>query len=463
MDYRVEKDSLGEIKVPKDVYYGAQTQRAINNFNISKEKIPQEVIRSYGFIKKAAAIVNNDLNLLEDEKKELIVKACDELIEGKFNDQFPIAVWQTGSGTQTNMNVNEVISNRAIEIAGGKLGSKDPIHPNDHVNMSQSSNDTFPTAMSISALELIIKNLIPNLKELKNTLSKKEKEFKDDVKIGRTHLMDATPITLGQEFSGYKSQIEHGIKSLENSLTHLRELAIGGTAVGTGLNTPKGFSQLMVGKISEFTDLDFTEASNKFEAIASHDSIVEASGALKTIATSLMKIANDIRWLSSGPRCGFNEINIPANEPGSSIMPGKINPTQAEALVQVCIQVLGNDNTINIAGSTGNFELNVCKPVIIFNFIQSIKILSDAVKSFNNKCLKDIQPNREQLEENIKKSLMLVTALNPSIGYDKAANIAKKAFDENITLKKAAVDLGYLTEEEFDDVIDPQDMTEPGL
>ena len=361
------------------------------------------------------------------------------------------------------MNVNEVISNRAIEIAGGKLGSKDPIHPNAHVNMSQSSNDTFPTAMSISALELIIKNLIPNLKELKNTLSKKEKEFKDDVKIGRTHLMDATPITLGQEFSGYKSQIEHGIKSLENSLTHLRELAIGGTAVGTGLNTPKGFSRLMVGKISEFTDLDFTEASNKFEAIASHDSIVEASGALKTIATSLMKIANDIRWLSSGPRCGFNEINIPANEPGSSIMPGKINPTQAEALVQVCIQVLGNDNTINIAGSTGNFELNVCKPVIIFNFIQSIKILSDAVKSFNNKCLKDIQPNREQLEENIKKSLMLVTALNPIIGYDKAANIAKKAFDENITLKKAAVDLGYLTEEEFDDVIDPQDMTEPGL
>ncbi len=463
MEFRVEKDSIGEVKVSKEVYYGAQTQRALNNFAISKEKIPVELIKAYVVVKKAAALVNNELKLLDDYKKDLIIQTCDEIIGGKLKDQFPIGVWQTGSGTQTNMNVNEVISNRAIEIAGGKKGSKNPIHPNDHVNMSQSTNDTFPTAMNISSVKLIESSLMPSLKKMKKALHNKSIEFEEYIKVGRTHLMDATPITLGQEFSGYVSQIDHGIKTLENSLLHLKELAIGGTAVGTGLNTPVGYSDLMVNKISKLTGITFVKANNKFEAIASHDAIVEASGALKTIATSLIKIANDIRWLSSGPRCGINEIKIPANEPGSSIMPGKINPTQAEALIQSCFQVIGNDNTITIAGSSGSFELNVCKPLIIYNFIQSIKILSDASLSFTENCINGIEANKKMMEHYLKNSLMLITALSPIIGYDKAAKIAEKAYNEDKTLKKAAIELGYLTEEEFDKHVRPKRMIKPGI
>ncbi|HKL13048.1 MAG TPA: class II fumarate hydratase [Halanaerobiales bacterium] len=463
MEFRVEKDSIGEVKVPKEVYYGAQTQRALDNFAISNEKIPIEVIKAYGFIKKAAALVNNELGLLDDYKKDLIIQVCDEIIEGKHDEQFPVRIWQSGSGTQTNMNVNEVISNRAIELAGGKKGSKKPIHPNDHVNMSQSTNDTFPTAMNISSVKLIKNSLILTLKKLKNSLHNKSREFEENIKVGRTHLMDATPITLGQEFTGYESQIEHGIKTLESSLFHLKELAIGGTAVGTGLNTPRGYSDLMVNKISALIGINFVNANNKFESIASHDGIVEASGALKTIATSLIKIANDIRWLSSGPRCGINEINIPANEPGSSIMPGKVNPSQAEALIQGCFQVIGNDNVITNAGSSGNFELNVCKPLIIYNFIQSIKILSDSTSSFTQNCINGIVANKENMEYYFRNSVMLVTALSPIIGYDKAAKIAEKAYKEDITLKEATVELGYLSEEEFDKKVKPENMISPGL
>ncbi|HKL43597.1 MAG TPA: class II fumarate hydratase [Clostridia bacterium] len=461
MDYRLEKDSLGEIKVPKDVYYGAQTQRSFNNFRIGSEKIPIEVIKAYSIIKKSAAIVNNELGLLDNYKKELILKVCDEIINEKFNGKFPLLVWQTGSGTQTNMNVNEVISNRAIEIVSGKIGSKTPVHPNDHVNMSQSSNDTFPTAMSIAAVNLIQNKLLPSLNNLRDTLYDKSKKFVDIVKTGRTHLMDATPITLGQEFSGYVSQLDHGINAVKNTLPHLKELAIGGTAVGTGLNTHEEYAKKITKKISKLTGLKFNNAQNKFEQIAAHDDIVEASGALKTLATSLIKIANDIRWLSSGPRCGIGEINIPTNEPGSSIMPGKINPTQGEAIVQVCIQVIGNDTTINIAGSSGNFELNVCKPILIYNFLQSVNILADACNSFNKNCVVGIEPNYDKIEDYMEKSLMLVTALNPMIGYDKSAEIAKKAFEENITLKESALDLGYIQEDEFEKLVNPKKMVNP--
>ncbi|SDC36740.1 fumarase, class II [Halanaerobium congolense] len=463
MEYRTESDSLGEVKVPKNAYYGAQTQRSIQNFDIGSEQIPVEVIKAFGIIKKAAAIVNNELNLLENDKKDLIVETCDELIEGKLNDQFPLVVWQTGSGTQTNMNVNEVISNRAIEKAGGELGTKKPVHPNDHVNMSQSSNDTFPTAMSIASVKLIQNKLLPAVEDLKEAFQDKSEEFKDIVKTGRTHLMDATPITLGQEFSGYVSQLEHSIMAIKNSLPHLKELALGGTAVGTGLNTHEDYAEEVAKKISALTDIDFITAPNKFESLAAHDDVVETSGSLKNLAVSLIKIANDIRWLSSGPRTGIGEIIIPTNEPGSSIMPGKVNPTQAEAVVQACVQVIGNDNTINIAGSTGNFELNVCKPVMIFNLLQSINILSDACVSFNKKCVVGIEPNKKQIDQNLNKSLMLVTALNPIIGYDKAGDIAKKAYKEDKTLKEAAIELNYLTAEEFDKAINPKKMVKPGL
>ncbi len=463
MEYRIEKDSLGEVKVPEDAYYGAQTRRSFENFKIGSEKIPGEVIRAFGIIKKAAALVNNELGLLENKKKDLIVQVCDELIAGKLDDQFPLVVWQTGSGTQTNMNVNEVISNRAIEIAGGELGSKTPIHPNDHVNMSQSSNDTFPTAMSIAAVQLIEDQLLPALEGLKDSLREKSEEFMEVVKTGRTHLMDATPITLGQEFSGYVSQLEHGIKVIYDILPHLKELALGGTAVGTGLNTHQEYAERVADEISGLTEIDFVTAPNKYESLAAHDDIVKASGALKTVAASLMKIANDIRWLSSGPRCGIGEIKIPTNEPGSSIMPGKVNPTQGEAVVQVCIQVMGNDTAINIAGASGNFELNVCKPVMITNLLQSICILADVCNSFNKKCVVGIEPNQERIEQNLKNSLMLVTALNPVIGYDKAAEIAKKAHQEKKTLKEAAVELGYLSGEEFDEAVSPKEMTEPGI
>jgi len=405
--------------------------------------------------------VNNELGLLDNYKKELILKVCDEIINEKFNGKFPLLVWQTGSGTQTNMNVNEVISNRAIEIVSGKIGSKTPVHPNDHVNMSQSSNDTFPTAMSIAAVNLIQNKLLPSLNNLRDTLYDKSKKFVDIVKTGRTHLMDATPITLGQEFSGYVSQLDHGINAVKNTLPHLKELAIGGTAVGTGLNTHEEYAKKITKKISKLTGLKFNNAQNKFEQIAAHDDIVEASGALKTLATSLIKIANDIRWLSSGPRCGIGEINIPTNEPGSSIMPGKINPTQGEAIVQVCIQVIGNDTTINIAGSSGNFELNVCKPILIYNFLQSVNILADACNSFNKNCVVGIEPNYDKIEDYMEKSLMLVTALNPMIGYDKSAEIAKKAFEENITLKESALDLGYIQEDKFEKLVNPKKMVNP--
>ncbi len=463
MEYREEEDSLGKTKVPGEAYYGAQTQRSIENFDIGSEKIPLEVIKAYGIIKKAAATVNCELDLLEKEKKNLIVKACDELIAGDLADQFPLVVWQTGSGTQTNMNVNEVISSRANELAGEEIGKKEPIHPNDHVNMSQSSNDTFSTAMSISSVKLIQSDLLPALNELKNSLQEKSEKFDDIVKTGRTHLMDAAPVTLGQEFSGYASQIRHGINAVENTMPHLKELAIGATAVGTGLNTHERYERKVVEKINSLTGIKFTGAPNKFESIAAHDDIVKTSGALKTLAGSLIKVANDIRWLSSGPRCGIGEINLPVNEPGSSIMPGKINPTQAEALIQVCIQVMGNDSAVTFAGSSGNFELNVCKPIIIYNFLQSVRLLSDACESFNKNCVRGIEPNREKIQEYLDKSLMLVTALNPIIGYDKAADIAQKAHKEDKTLKEAAVELGYLTEEEFEKAINPEEMTEPGL
>ncbi len=463
MEYRQEEDSLGQVRVPASAYYGAQTQRSRENFNIGQEKIPLQVIRAYGIIKKAAAKVNCQLGLLSREKQKLIDKACDELLAGKFDQEFPLVVWQTGSGTQTNMNVNEVISNRANELAGEKKGSKTPVHPNDDVNMSQSSNDTFPTAMSISAVRLIEEKLIPALIEVKQILEEKSKQFEKDVKVGRTHLMDATPVTLGQEFSGYKSQISHGIEALEKNLEHLKELALGATAVGTGLNTHRDYAEQVVKEINSLTGINFTSAPNKFEAIAAHDDLVKTSGALKTLAASLLKISNDIRWLASGPRCGLGEIELPVNEPGSSIMPGKVNPTQAEALIQVCIQVIGNDTAITVAGSQGNFELNVCKPVMIYNLLQSIELLADSCQSFANKCLKGIKVNKAQIEEYLKESLMLVTALNPIIGYDKAAEIANKAYGEDKTLKEAAVELGYLTAEEFEEAVKPGEMTEPGL
>ncbi len=461
MEYRIERDTMGEVKVPADKYYGAQTARSLMNFKIGGEKMPRELIRALGILKKAAAMANKELGMLPAEKAELIIKAADEVIEGKLDEHFPLVVWQTGSGTQTNMNTNEVIANRAIEMAGGVLGSKDPIHPNDDVNKAQSSNDTFPTAMHIAAVEQIVHRLIPAITELRDALAEKSEEFKDIVKIGRTHLMDAVPLTLGQEFSGYVQQLTNGLERIKGALPRLKELALGGTAVGTGLNTHPDFAELAAKKISEITGLDFKSAPNKFEALAAHDAIVEASGVMKTLAASLMKIANDIRWLASGPRCGIGEISLPANEPGSSIMPGKVNPTQSEAMTMVCVQVMGNDATINFAGASGNFELNVFKPVMIYNLLQSIKLLADASESFTRKAVVGIKPNREKIDYFLHNSLMLVTALNPVIGYDNAAKIAKKAHAENKTLKEAAVELGLLTAEEFDKVVRPEEMIGP--
>ncbi len=463
MKTRIERDSMGEIEVPENVYWGAQTQRSLIHFRIGEEKMPSPIIRAFGILKKACAIVNYELGLLPKEKVELIVKACDEVIGGGLDDQFPLSVWQTGSGTQTNMNVNEVISNRAIEMAGGELGSKKPIHPNDDVNKSQSSNDTFPAAMHIAAAEVMNNQLLPAVANLRNTLKQKFEEFKDLIKIGRTHLMDAVPLTLGQEFSGYVQQLDNAIERIHLVLPGLYELAIGGTAVGTGLNTHPEFAERVAKKVSEITGLPFVSAPNKFEALAAHDALVFAHGALKTLAASLMKIANDIRWLASGPRCGLREITIPENEPGSSIMPGKVNPTQSEAMTMVCVQVFGNDATINFAGSSGNFELNVFKPVIIYNFLQSVRLLADTCTMFNEHCATGIEAVKERLDYYVQNSLMLVTALNPYIGYDNAAKIAKYAYQNNTTLKDAAIKLGFLTEEQFDQIVRPESMLGPNI
>ena len=463
MGVRIEKDSMGSIEVEDDRYWGAQSQRSLQNFRIGDERMSREIIRALGILKKACAFANVELGALDKNICDLIAKAADEVIEGKLDEHFPLVVWQTGSGTQTNMNTNEVISNRAVEIAGGKLGSKDPVHPNDHVNMSQSSNDTFPTAMHISAAESIYHQLIPALANLKKALDEKVEEFNDIVKIGRTHLQDATPLTLGQEFSGYSRQMELGIERARQCLKNLYRLALGGTAVGTGLNTPVGFDVLAAKKISEITGLPFETADNKFEGLAAHDAIVEASGAIRTVACSLMKIANDIRWLACGPRCGIGEISIPANEPGSSIMPGKVNPTQCEAMTMVVARVIGNDVTVGFAGSQGNFELNVFKPVMIYSLLQSIRLMSDAIVSFTDNLVKGIKADRDRIDELLHKSLMLVTALSPHIGYDRAAQVAHEAHKHGTTLKESAVKLGYVTEAEFDKIVRPEEMVKPGI
>lgn len=456
---RTESDTMGTIEVPADRYWGAQTQRSLHHFDIGPDTMPREMIRAMGILKRAAAEANLELGRLPEDKAKLLVAAAQEVIDGKLDDHFPLRVWQTGSGTQSNMNSNEVISNRAIEMAGGTMGSKDPVHPNDHVNMSQSSNDTFPTAMHIAAVEQITHLLIPQVKNLRDALDAKGKEFADIVKIGRTHLMDAVPLTLGQEFSGYVAQLDHDLARLDQVLPHLYELALGGTAVGTGLNAPAGFADLSAQKIATITGLPFVSAGNKFAALAAHDAIVMASGALKTLACSLMKIANDVRWLGSGPRCGLGELILPANEPGSSIMPGKVNPTQSEAMTMVCAQVIGNDTAISVAGSQGNFELNVFKPVMIHNLLHSIRLLADSSRSFTEHCVVGIEPNREQIQQHLTNSLMLVTALNPHIGYDKAAKVAKLAYEERSTLKEACIKLGFLTGDEFDSFVKPEQMT----
>ncbi|GMU95564.1 MAG: class II fumarate hydratase [Ignavibacterium album] len=461
MNYRIEKDTMGEIQVPSDKYYGAQTARSLMNFKIGGDRFPRELIRALGILKKAAAMTNKELGTLPAEKADLIIKAAEEVIEGKLDEHFPLVVWQTGSGTQTNMNANEVIANRAIEMAGGELGSKKPIHPNDDVNKAQSSNDTFPTAMHIAAVEQIHHRLIPMVTKLRDALQKKAEEFKDIIKIGRTHLMDAVPLTLGQEFSGYVQMLTNGLERINAALPRLYELALGGTAVGTGLNTHPKFAELSAKKIAEITDLPFVTARNKFEALATHDALVEFHGVLKTLAASLMKIANDIRWLGSGPRCGLGELHLPENEPGSSIMPGKVNPTQSEAMTMVCAQVFGNDVAVNIGGASGNFELNVFKPVIIFNVLNSIRLLSDACESFTDHCVVGIEANVDNIKKHVENSLMLVTALNPVIGYDNAAKVAKKAHAENKTLKQAAVELGLLTPEKFDEIVRPEKMIGP--
>jgi fumarate hydratase class II len=461
MAFRSETDALGEVLVPQDAYYGATTMRSLRNFDIGTEKIPHEVIVAFAFLKKAAALINEELGLLPKDKAGLIVQAAEEIIAGKLDDQFPLSVWQTGSGTHTNMNLNEVIANRAIEMAGGNLGSKTPIHPNDDVNKSQSSNDTFPTAMHIAAVTAIRQSLLPAVESLAGLLQKKSDEFANIVKIGRTHLMDAVPLTLGQEFSGYVTQVERGRQRVEQSLPHLYELAIGGTAVGTGLNTHPEYAVRVAKKIAELTGLPFVSAPNKFEALAAHDAIVQTSGALKALAVSLNKIANDIRWLASGPRCGIAEITLPANEPGSSIMPGKINPTQCEALTMIAAQVIGNDAAIAVAGASGNFELNVYKPVIIYNLLQSVRLLGDGCRSFGEKCVAGIKANEPVIARYVQNSLMLVTALNQSIGYDKAARIAKEAHAKGVTLKEAAVSLGILSAEKFDKLVVPEKMTSP--
>jgi fumarate hydratase, class II len=459
--HRTESDSMGSIEVPSDKYWGAQTQRSLHHFDIGEDKMPPELIRAFGILKKAAALVNQDLGKLPEDKARLIVQAADEVISGELNDHFPLRIWQTGSGTQTNMNANEVISNRAIELAGGTLGSKKPIHPNDHVNFSQSSNDTFPTAMHIAAAEQVARKLIPAVTELRNTLDAKAKAFKDVVKIGRTHLQDATPLTVGQEFSGWVSLLDRDLDRLRDALDGLFDLAIGGTAVGTGLNAPPEFAERAAAKIAQLTGQPFRSHPNKFAALSAHDELVFASGALKTLAASLMKIANDIRWLASGPRCGFGELIIPENEPGSSIMPGKVNPTQCESLTMVAVQVMGNDAALSFAGSQGNFELNVFKPVIIHNFLHSVRLLADACHSFTEHCASGIELNREQIDRYVRNSLMLVTALSPVLGYDKAAKIAHVAHVEGSSLKEAAMKLGYLSAEDFDKWVRPEQMTSP--
>ena len=461
MGSRKEKDSMGQIEVPDDRYYGAQTQRSLQNFKIGGEKFQRELIRAYAILKKAAAVSNESAGKLDSNISQAIIQAADEVIEGKLDEHFPLVVWQTGSGTQSNMNFNEVIANRAIEILGGQLGNKDLVHPNDHVNMSQSTNDTFPTAINIAAAEMVFNQLIPSLKKLLKSLAQKSKDFDSIVKLGRTHLQDATPLSLGQEFSGYASAINHNIERLEASLDQCYELAMGGTAVGTGINSYEGFAESVAENIASITGLPFKSASNKFEAVATQDSIVELSGSLKTLAASLFKIANDIRWLASGPRSGIGEIIIPSNEPGSSIMPGKVNPTQCEAMTMVCAQVMGNDLTISIAGASGNFELNVFRPVIAYNIIQSIRLLNDACDSFRKNCIDGITPNKDRIKSNLYDSLMLVTALNPHIGYDKAAEVAKKAHKDNTSLKEAVIELGYLSEEDFEKLVDPNKMIKP--
>lgn len=458
---RVESDSMGTIEVPADRYFGAQTQRSLIHFSIGNDKMPPSVIRAIGILKEAAALTNEDLGKLDPSLAGLIVQAAREVRDGTLNDHFPLRIWQTGSGTQTNMNANEVISNRAIELAGGTMGSKVPVHPNDHVNMSQSSNDTFPTAMHIAAAEEIVRKLLPNVVSLKDAIAEKAQAFSGIVKIGRTHLMDAVPLTLGQEMSGYVAQLEADIARIESSLNGLYELAIGGTAVGTGLNTHPEFGEKVAAKIAHITGLPFVSAPNKFSSLAAHDALVHTSATLRTLAVSLMKIADDIRWLASGPRCSLGEIKLPPNEPGSSIMPGKVNPTQCEAMIMVCIQVMGNDNAVAIAGSRGNLELNVCKPVIIHNVIHSISILSDVCDTFRRFAVEGLEPNLERIEEHLNNSLMLVTALNPYIGYDKAAEVAKKADKEGITLKESCIALGYMTADEFDKAVRPEDMIHP--
>lgn len=461
MSFRIEKDTMGQVQVPADKYWGAQTQRSIENFKIAQDinRMPAEIIKAFAYLKKAAALTNFDAGTLPKEKCDLIGQVCDEILEGKLDSEFPLVVWQTGSGTQSNMNVNEVIAYRAHVISGGSLADeKKIIHPNDDVNKSQSSNDTFPTAMHIAAYKMLVDVTLPGIKKLRDTLSQKSKEFMKVVKIGRTHLMDATPLTLGQELSGYVSQLDHGIRAIENTLPHLSELALGGTAVGTGINTPKGYSVNVAKHIAQLTGIPFITAENKFEALAAHDAIVETHGALKTVACSLMKIANDIRLLASGPRCGIGEIFIPDNEPGSSIMPGKVNPTQCEAMTMVAAQVLGNDVAINIGGATGHFELNVFKPVIIYNFLHSARLIGDVCVSFNDKCAVGIEPLHDNIRKNLENSLMLVTALNTKIGYYKAAEIAQTAHKQGKTLKQTAIDLGYVTSEQFDEWVKPEEM-----
>jgi fumarate hydratase class II len=463
MNYRIEKDTMGEVWVPAEKYWGPQTQRSIMNFSIGPAaSMPIEIIHAFGYLKKAAALTNNKFGLLSTEKTKIISEVCDEIMAGKLDDQFPLVIWQTGSGTHTNMNCNEVIANRSHVLLGNKLGEGDRfIHPNDDVNKSQSSNDAYPTAMHIAGYKKIAEYTIPSIEKLINTLSDKALEMAEIIKIGRTHLMDATPISLGQEFSGYVSQLKHGIKALKNTLPHLSELAMGGTAVGTGLNSPEGFAQEVAANIARETNLPFISAENKFESLAANDAIVETHGAIKQLAVSLMKIANDIRILSSGPRSGIGEITIPSNEPGSSIMPGKVNPTQTEAMTMVCAQVMGNDTTISVAGSNGHLELNVFKPVMISALLQSVTLIADACRTFNDYCIIGIEPNLKRISDHLNNSLMLVTALNNHLGYERAAKIAKKAYDDNSTLKKAALELGFLTEKQFDEWVVPKDMTSP--
>ena len=452
---------MGEIEVPSDRYWGAQTQRSLQNFKIGGEQFPRGFIRAYGLVKQVAAEVNSEIGVLDKDLSITIGEAAQEVIDGKLDDHFPLVVWQTGSGTQTNMNFNEVIANRSIEMSGGEMGSKTPVHPNDHVNKSQSTNDTFPSAINIAAAMQINEHLLPKVKGLRDALTAKAEEFSKIVKLGRTHLQDATPLTLGQEFSGYASQLDHALTAVENALPHLYELAWGGTAVGTGLNAPEGYAEKVADRIAEKTGLPFKTAPNKFEAMGAHDSAVEMSGALKTMAASLNKIANDIRWLASGPRSGIGEISLPSNEPGSSIMPGKVNPTQAEAITMVAAQVMGNDTTLTVAGASGNFELNVFRPVIAFNLLQSVKLLGDAADSFSVNCVAGIEPNLERIDGNLRNSLMLVTALTPHIGYDKAAEVAKKAHADNSTLRDTIEKLGYMSGEEFDEKVKPEEMVSP--